>query len=252
MKQHCLVALLCCIHTCTATKRVRCTYIPVTPDKEFDQCNLAHSRQTDRCMYVILTACLDRSVVPQRPHIVSIHRQVDLKDPRHHVFPLFKSMNAAPFPDQGSMNRVSSNAKREPYTGKSRTDLTMPHLCPTLHVLPPLQTPAKQTMATTHILINDFVGLPIIISDFDALPSNNDTSSPFSSQPAQQLPTPTSGQLSTAPSISQAYSNNTVSAMQQNWTTGFSDFADEMWAKMTQGMKQKLREACVRAAEEDG
>jgi hypothetical protein len=100
-------------------------------------------------------------------------------------------------------------------------------------------------MATTHILINDFVGLPIIISDFDALPSNNDTSSPFSSQPAQQLPTPTSGQLSTAPSISQAYSNNTVSAMQQNWTTGFSDFADEMWAKMTQGMKQKLREACV-------
>lgn len=33
--------------------------------------------------------------------------------------------------------------------------------------------------------------------------------------------------------------------MQQNWTTGFSDFADEMWAKMTQGMKQKLREACV-------
>jgi hypothetical protein len=33
--------------------------------------------------------------------------------------------------------------------------------------------------------------------------------------------------------------------MQQNWPTGFSDFADEMWAKMTQGMKQKLREACV-------
>ena len=33
--------------------------------------------------------------------------------------------------------------------------------------------------------------------------------------------------------------------MQQNWTTGFSDFADEMWAKMMQGMKQKLREACV-------
>lgn len=30
-----------------------------------------------------------------------------------------------------------------------------------------------------------------------------------------------------------------------NWNTGFSDFADEMWAKMTQGMKQKLREACV-------
>jgi len=33
--------------------------------------------------------------------------------------------------------------------------------------------------------------------------------------------------------------------MQQNWSTGFSDFADDLWAKMTQGMKQKLREACV-------
>ena len=95
-------------------------------------------------------------------------------------------------------------------------------------------------MATTHILINDFVGLPIIISDFDALPDNNNSNT--SSQPSQPLTPTTNSQSST---ISQAYSNNTVSAMQQNWTTGFSDFADEMWAKMTQGMKQKLREACV-------
>jgi hypothetical protein len=99
-------------------------------------------------------------------------------------------------------------------------------------------------MATTHILINDFVGLPIIISDFDALPNtNNNTSSQQQTQPPT---TPTSGQSSTARSINQPYSTSgTVSAMQQNWTTGFSDFADEMWAKMTQGMKQKLREACV-------
>lgn len=97
-------------------------------------------------------------------------------------------------------------------------------------------------MATTHILINDFVGLPIIISDFDALPnSNNNASSP----PTQPSTPTTNSQLSTATAISQTHSNNTVSAMQQNWTTGFSDFADEMWAKMTQGMKQKLREACV-------
>jgi hypothetical protein len=99
-------------------------------------------------------------------------------------------------------------------------------------------------METTHILINDFVGLPIIISDFDALPNtNNNTSSQQQTQPPT---TPTSGQSSTARSINQPYSTSgTVSAMQQNWTTGFSDFADEMWAKMTQGMKQKLREACV-------
>lgn len=40
--------------------------------------------------------------------------------------------------------------------------------------------------------------------------------------------------------------------MQQNWSTGFSDFADEMWAKMTQGMKQKLREACVEVLRKTG
>ena len=95
-------------------------------------------------------------------------------------------------------------------------------------------------MATGHILVNDFVGLPIIISDFDALANNN-----TSSQPTQSPTSTANSPSSTAPAISQAYSNNTISAMQQNWTTGFSDFADEMWAKMTQGMRQKLREACV-------
>ena len=95
-------------------------------------------------------------------------------------------------------------------------------------------------MATNHVLTNDFVGLPIIISDFDALANKN-----AFSQPAQSPTSTANSQSSTAPTISQAHSNNTVSAMQQNWSTGFSDFADEMWAKMTQGMKQKLREACV-------
>lgn len=98
-------------------------------------------------------------------------------------------------------------------------------------------------MATTHILVNDFVGLPIIISDFDALPNSNNNAS---SQPAQSpTPTPNSQSSTAAAAISQAHPDNTVSAMQQNRTTGFSDFADEMWAKMTRGMKQKLREACV-------
>ena len=101
-------------------------------------------------------------------------------------------------------------------------------------------------MATSHILINDFVGLPIIISDFDALSSpNTNTTSPQPSQSPTSPTSTTSPQSSTAAAISQAYTNTTNSALQQNWTTGFSDFADEMWAKMTQGMKQKLREACV-------
>ncbi|GAB7328115.1 hypothetical protein MBLNU13_g00151t1 [Cladosporium sp. NU13] len=99
-------------------------------------------------------------------------------------------------------------------------------------------------MATTQILINDFVGLPIIISDFDALSNNNKNNNASSQSP--QSPSSTDHQSSSSSTVSHAYSTTgTASPMQQNWTTGFSDFADEMWAKMTQGMKQKLREACV-------
>jgi hypothetical protein len=101
----------------------------------------------------------------------------------------------------------------------------------------------NRAMATTHTLINDFVGLPIIISDFDALTSNANNGSTQQSQ--SQLPTPTTDQSSPSSTVNLAYSTSTVSAMQQNWATGFSDFADDMWAKMTQGMKQKLRGACV-------
>ncbi|KAM0714945.1 hypothetical protein Q7P37_009410 [Cladosporium fusiforme] len=96
-------------------------------------------------------------------------------------------------------------------------------------------------MATSHTLVNDFVGLPIIVSDFDAL-TNKSASSDSNSNPnpnqTEQPATPTLRQPSTASITNDA-------AMQQNWSTGFSDFADELWAKMTQGMKQKLRDACV-------
>jgi hypothetical protein len=108
-------------------------------------------------------------------------------------------------------------------------------------------------MTTTHIFINDFVGLPIIISDFDALTSNpNNSASEAPTSPAStstaQPPPPTDRQSSTSSSsaLSLAYLlSSTSSALHQNWATGFSDFADELWAKMTQGMKEKLREACV-------
>lgn len=94
-------------------------------------------------------------------------------------------------------------------------------------------------MATTHILIHDFVGLPIIVSDFDALTSSPATSNtnPNTNDTAQPAP-PTIRQPST-------FSTTGSTATQQNWSTGFSDFADELWAKMTQSMKQKLRDACV-------
>jgi hypothetical protein len=101
-------------------------------------------------------------------------------------------------------------------------------------------------MAPTHPFVIDFVGLPIIISDYDALTSTSSPTSTPTCNSSTDTAQPSSKQSNTnSTAVSQTYSNGTVSAVQQNWSTGFSDFADDLWAKMTQGMKQKLREACV-------
>lgn len=110
--------------------------------------------------------------------------------------------------------------------------------------------------AAPTLLIHDFVGLPIFVSDFDALTSSSSSSNanPNNGPAASSTQSPIH-ESSTSSIVSTAYSNSTTSALQQNWTTGFSDFADELWAKMTQSMKSKLREACVevlRKTEEGG
>lgn len=98
--------------------------------------------------------------------------------------------------------------------------------------------------ASAPTFVNDFVGLPIIISDFDALTTPS-TSNNSTTTTTQSPSSPTDRQSSTSSAVSNAYQSGTTSPTQQNWNTGFSDFADELWAKMTQGMKQKLRDACV-------
>ena len=84
------------------------------------------------------------------------------------------------------------------------------------------------------LYLNDLVSLPIIITDFDAEHSNGNSSEASSAQsntPSKQTNSETS--------------SVTSSAMEQNWTTGFSDFADEVWKSMTSTMRTKLREAAV-------
>lgn len=84
-------------------------------------------------------------------------------------------------------------------------------------------------MASQATLLKDFVGLPIIVSDYDALTTNNNNTSSGTLQHDRHVST----------------SSTSTTASEQNWSTGFSDFADDLWAKMTTGMKKKLREACV-------
>ena len=80
------------------------------------------------------------------------------------------------------------------------------------------------------LVLNEFVSLPIIITDYDAINEKRRRES-GSAQSDQTSPT----QTPVSPS----------NATQQRWPTGFSDFADDMWSRMTIGMKLKLREACV-------
>ncbi|KAK5174072.1 uncharacterized protein LTR77_001152 [Saxophila tyrrhenica] len=88
------------------------------------------------------------------------------------------------------------------------------------------------------IILNDFVTLPIIISDYDA-------------------PTETKRRASSTATTTTAHSRQNSAAStndsattaadpsQQQWSTGFTSFTDELWDRMTVNMKQRLRQACV-------
>lgn len=80
--------------------------------------------------------------------------------------------------------------------------------------------------ADSNLYLNDLVSLPIIITDFDAESATN------------------SKKTEDRPSSSQARGHASEVAFQK-WSTGFNDFADEMWKSMTTAMRTKLREAAV-------
>ena len=76
--------------------------------------------------------------------------------------------------------------------------------------------------------------LPIIISDYDDKSATKTTLS--SQQPSE---------TKSSNALTSSASSTTNSPLQQNVALGFADFADELWSRMTHGMKSKLREACV-------
>jgi len=93
-------------------------------------------------------------------------------------------------------------------------------------------------------LANDFLNLPVIVSDYDAICAPQPSpSSPPSTFPSS-LPLKSSNSSITSTSTTTAPTSPT-GAQNYAWTTGFGDFADELWHRMTARMRQKLREACV-------
>ncbi|KAK4545638.1 hypothetical protein LTR36_002591 [Oleoguttula mirabilis] len=101
------------------------------------------------------------------------------------------------------------------------------------------------------VLAHEFVHLPIIISDYDAILL--EPSSPSSpSSPLSSTAHSTTGRTSPTPNVnintttsSTPSSSATCSPIHQNSSSGFTEFADDLWSRMTYGMKQKLRAACV-------
>ncbi|KAI6887396.1 hypothetical protein KC363_g2945 [Hortaea werneckii] len=92
-------------------------------------------------------------------------------------------------------------------------------------------------------LVNDFVSLPIIVSDYDALLVK---STPHSKPKPTRPRVDVQSSLTSSPSMNASPTDKgTGLASQQNWSTGFNDFVDGLWSHMTNGMKSKLREACV-------
>lgn len=90
------------------------------------------------------------------------------------------------------------------------------------------------------ILSKDYIGLPIIISNYDSL----------AMQPAGNVASRTTDQNSaTSKSTTECSLTRSIeresNESAEEWTTTFTDFADAIWETMTSGMKQKLREVCV-------
>lgn len=93
----------------------------------------------------------------------------------------------------------------------------------------------KHTHADSALYLNDLVSLPIIITDFDAESISSTTTT--DSKKSDNTPSPQT--------ISSDTSSHAGEAAFQKWSTGFNDFADEMWKSMTATMRSKLRQAAV-------
>lgn len=82
-------------------------------------------------------------------------------------------------------------------------------------------------------ILNDHVSLPIIISDWDS-----------NKEEELQHTSPEPSRTDRESSISSIQSNNsTASAFK--WSTGFGRYFDNLYNRMTDSMKRKLRDACV-------
>lgn len=89
-------------------------------------------------------------------------------------------------------------------------------------------------MDSATLMLNDFVSLPIIISDRDARSTESESST---SEPTSSAQTKRRDSF-------QSFRDPLSFSAQTNWSTGFGCYVDDIFSRMTDGMKQKVREAC--------
>ncbi|OQN96761.1 hypothetical protein B0A48_17185 [Cryoendolithus antarcticus] len=97
-------------------------------------------------------------------------------------------------------------------------------------------------MASQSSMLNDFVGLPVVISDWDAMTT---ASTPPSVRQQHSRQSSRASTSSTTSVTSPSSTANNIVAQGQQWSTGFNSFTEDLWSRMTSGMKKKLREAAV-------
>ncbi|CAK3997589.1 Hypothetical predicted protein [Lecanosticta acicola] len=86
------------------------------------------------------------------------------------------------------------------------------------------------------LLPNDFTSLPIIISDYDAIAET---------RKHIQLPTAGIERSHNAASPTTSSSSNTDRDKDADKQTGFSESVEEIWARISDATKRKIREAAI-------
>jgi len=85
------------------------------------------------------------------------------------------------------------------------------------------------------LVVFDFGSLPIIISDWDNIEENKSPTI-----------TSASNDKCTRRKDSIASDDSAVSTdLRPRWTTGFGGYVDDLWSRMTDNMKRKIRDAAV-------
>ena len=102
---------------------------------------------------------------------------------------------------------------------------------------------ANENECNNIIIFNELLSLPIIISDWDVIAENKRRASVSKATKSSEHTSAGADSNSSINDSDRHCSSDSV-VPKHKWSTGFSDYVDDVWSRMTTGAKLKLREAC--------